>query len=513
MNVFRGPFCGVGCLVLAGCFYHPSATSDASKGDTGTEDTAVLTGTETQSPTETASATDSDGSSDTTSATCGDGVVDIDEGCDDGNDVDDDTCNNMCVTPGCGDGQQDGDEACDDGNMVDEDACTHLCKLNVCGDGFRGPDEGCDDGNMVDEDACSNNCLPTQCGDGVVAVNEECDDGDANADTAACTSTCKQAACGDGFTRAGVEQCDDGNAVDDDLCNNACELTNCGDGIVGPGEQCDLGVANSDSAACTSACKDAVCGDGLLLSGGEECDDANSDDTDECVSCMQAQCGDGFVQANVEECDSGEDCGIDCKFVLCGNGTIDGDEQCDDGTEEEADTCANNCTRQAYLVFVTNQKFRGDFGGLADADNLCNDAAVNEALPGAGKYMAWLGDDNTSVNDRLAHSTLRYIRTDNMVVADNWNDITDGTLDGPINRTENQLMIPNGIDCNSSDALVWTNTTPNGDNGPDSCFDWTKDGAGDDGGVGLATAIDSRWTAECTRTCNNTARLYCIEQP
>jgi cysteine-rich repeat protein len=48
----------------------------------------------------------------------------------------------------CGNGQLEAGEACDDGNQVDNDACTNVCKLASCGDGIiYGTYEQCDDGN------------------------------------------------------------------------------------------------------------------------------------------------------------------------------------------------------------------------------------------------------------------------------------------------------------------------------------------------------------------------------
>ena len=42
-----------------------------------------------------------------------------------------------------------GDEACDDGNELDNDACLNNCQAARCGDGIVGPGEGCDDGNTL----------------------------------------------------------------------------------------------------------------------------------------------------------------------------------------------------------------------------------------------------------------------------------------------------------------------------------------------------------------------------
>ena len=50
------------------------------------------------------------------------------------------------VTPLCGNGQVDGDEECDDGNRVDTDSCLTTCRAARCGDSFVHADvEACDD--------------------------------------------------------------------------------------------------------------------------------------------------------------------------------------------------------------------------------------------------------------------------------------------------------------------------------------------------------------------------------
>ena len=42
----------------------------------------------------------------------------------------------MCAPAECGDGTVNGEEECDDGNDVDTDACPGTCLLARCGDGF-----------------------------------------------------------------------------------------------------------------------------------------------------------------------------------------------------------------------------------------------------------------------------------------------------------------------------------------------------------------------------------------
>ncbi len=118
------------------------------------------------------------------------------------------------VEPVCGDHLRDFDEGCDDGNSIDTDSCLG-CARARCGDGvvFAGV-EACDDGNTTDGDGCQHNCARPTCGDGVVDQGEDCDDGDGD-DTDECPSTCLFAKCGDGFVQAGKEACDLGPGNED----------------------------------------------------------------------------------------------------------------------------------------------------------------------------------------------------------------------------------------------------------------------------------------------------------
>ena len=101
----------------------------------------------------------------------------------------------------CGDGVVDSDrgEECDDGNVLDGDGCDSMCLIEgagVCGDGVVDPGEECDDGNTTDGDGCDSACLiegAGVCGDGVVDPGEECDDGNTTAAMAATTCVCWRA--------------------------------------------------------------------------------------------------------------------------------------------------------------------------------------------------------------------------------------------------------------------------------------------------------------------------------
>jgi len=121
--------------------------------------------------------------------------------------------------PTCGDGVVDHDEVCDDGNTVSGDGCSADCKSDeTCGNGIVdvAAGETCDDGNTVGGDGCSANCQSNEtCGNNVVDPGEDCDSG--NVFTATCNPDCTKPRCGDGeLNMPAGESCDDGNTTDTD---------------------------------------------------------------------------------------------------------------------------------------------------------------------------------------------------------------------------------------------------------------------------------------------------------
>jgi spore coat protein H len=80
--------------------------------------------------------------------------------CDDGNLADGDGCSSRCVLEFCRDGilQPGLGEVCEGHQPGCNWDCSHLV---VCGDGVVEDEERCDDGNAIDGDACSNACTPS----------------------------------------------------------------------------------------------------------------------------------------------------------------------------------------------------------------------------------------------------------------------------------------------------------------------------------------------------------------
>jgi cysteine-rich repeat protein len=98
--------------------------------------------------------------------------------------------------------------------------------------------------------------------------------------------------------------------------------------------------------------REARCGDGVV-NGTEQCDDGNLMSGDGCSStCVrEARCGDGVVNGT-EQCDdgnlmSGDGCSSTCvREARCGDGVVNGTEQCDDGNLMSGDGCSSTCVRE-----------------------------------------------------------------------------------------------------------------------------------------------------------------------
>ena len=187
----------------------------------------------------------------------------------------------------------------------------------VCGDGEVEGDEPCDDGNDLATDACLPGFVAAACGDLIVYAGvEACDDGN-QLDNDACRSDCTLAACGDGVVQMGAEACDDGNTVDDDACSNSCKAGTCADCTaskcgdskvnVAAGEQCDTG---GQTPTCDGDCTSVVCGDAVLNGGaGEECDDGNVNGGDGCSGACKSEV--------VKVCTAGNDPKSNAGWVVC----------------------------------------------------------------------------------------------------------------------------------------------------------------------------------------------------
>lgn len=161
-------------------------------------------------------------------------------------------------------------------------------------------------------------------------------------------------------------------------------------------------------------------------------------------------------------------------------------------------------------VFVTNNTYDGNLGGLSGADAMCQKSADTANL--GGNWKAWLSDSTTSVASRFIHSDNPYKLLDGGIIANNWVDLTDGTLNFPININESGTQIGN------SGNKVWTSTKDDGSiyswstNLLNSCNDWIDNSYGKFGTVGDANKT-VLWSGNGDGDyCAIKNRLYCFEQ-
>ena len=297
-------------------------------------------------------------------AICGNGMVEGDETCDDGDQVADAICGATCQVT-CGNGSLDTEfgELCDPGVTSGPGACPASCDDAVaCTDDVRSGADcqvACVHSDItvpVDGDGCcpaganANNdddCAPV-CGNSVVEMDETCDraiSGGPGAcplvascnDLRACTTDTLVGAgtCTAACTNAPVTQpmngdgcCAPGGLPEtDDDC-----VAGCGNGTVDSGEACDTGIA-SGTGACPISCSDGIaCTRDVLVGDG---------------SCA-ATCTFPAITVPINSdgcCPAGANANTDSDCTpRCGNAVVETGEACDDGNTNNTDACSNTCT-------------------------------------------------------------------------------------------------------------------------------------------------------------------------
>ncbi|HEY3446019.1 MAG TPA: hypothetical protein VGK67_06610 [Myxococcales bacterium] len=315
----------------------------------------------------------------------------------------------------CGNGALDGAEQCDGTNLNSKTCVTEgfaggtiSCKADCtfdlaactagaeCGNGALNGTEQCDGANLNSKTcatqgfasgtlACNANCTfntaacvaANPCGNGILDGAEQCDGANLNSKTcltqgfAAGTLGCKAdctfdlagctagAECGNGALN-GTEQCDGAN-----LNSKTCATQGFASGTLACNANCTF-----NTAACVAA---NPCGNGIL-DGAEQCDGTNLN------SKTCATVGGGFTGGTLA-------CKADCTFntsacttaAPCGNGTIDGTEQCD-GANLNGKTCLTqgftggtlgckaDCTFNTAQCAGTNPCGNGTIDGAEQCD-------------------------------------------------------------------------------------------------------------------------------------------------
>ena len=164
-----------------------------------------------------------------------------------------------------------------------------------------------------------------------------------------------------------------------------------------------------------------------------------------------------------------------------------------------------NLTTDDWKIVFAETSNNGNMGGFSGAAGRCQTAATNAGLPGT--YKAWISESSTlSPVNQFTQSSLAYRLVDGTKVADNWSDLTDGTLDAGINKTET------GASAGAGGA--WTNTNTSGTvfSTTNHCSNWTVGTCSDSVRAGTTGATNSTWTNNFSTTCCQLYNLYCFQQ-
>ena len=155
-------------------------------------------------------------------------------------------------------------------------------------------------------------------------------------------------------------------------------------------------------------------------------------------------------------------------------------------------------------VFVTSDEYKSSLGGLAGADLICQSRATAAGF--SGRFKAWLSDTSGSPSTRFTRNTVAYVRADDVPVAYDWEDLTDGLLSTTMSVDESGNTVPDG--------LVWTATRGDGAyaGAGQGCNNWSS-GGGSTGHYGKTSTTGAAWSAAASNaTCVAAYRLYCVEQ-
>ena len=133
---------------------------------------------------------------------------------------------------------------------------------------------------------------------------------------------------------------------------------------------------------------------------------------------------------------------------------------------------------------------------VSAVDSFCESQAASAGLK--GNYLAWRSNATTSPAQRFEKSQVPYVDTLGRTIADDWDDLTDGTLQVSISADE--FAVTAGAFQN-----VTTYTNPDGTFSGGSCN--TTDLI-----AGRRSGTDATWTQFASSPCTSGTRVYCFEQ-
>ncbi|MBT8469186.1 MAG: hypothetical protein KJN97_10595 [Deltaproteobacteria bacterium] len=154
-----------------------------------------------------------------------------------------------------------------------------------------------------------------------------------------------------------------------------------------------------------------------------------------------------------------------------------------------------------WRIFRTDTNQNANLGGIVGADAICAAQALEAGLQ--GEFKAWLSTIDSPVADRVTQASGPYVLVDGTRVADDWDDLVDGSILAPINLDANGVFRRGDI---------WTGTLATGASYATSDCGAFNDGANGIALCGASSSTTVTWTENITPACSTQLGLYCIEQ-
>jgi hypothetical protein len=158
-------------------------------------------------------------------------------------------------------------------------------------------------------------------------------------------------------------------------------------------------------------------------------------------------------------------------------------------------------------IFVTSVSFKGNLDGLKGADAKCQAEADGPAsIVPSGTYMAWLSDGTNSPNSRFTKSSHPYVLPDGTKIAEDFFDLTDGSILHPINIDPTGKRL--GV------QIFWAATNADGRTAQSflTCAGWTNSTGKFRGALGGTAKTSTLWSAGYIQRCGLSAKLACFQQ-
>lgn len=173
--------------------------------------------------------------------------------------------------------------------------------------------------------------------------------------------------------------------------------------------------------------------------------------------------------------------------------------------------CASSAKKQMdvkfyrSIVMFESTATDGNLGGRSGADAIC--AGSTPALPSdydsIRALVSFSGTDEIADMPSLysVPTTVMVESTVSGVVASNWADLLDGTIDDTLNGTE--------VVADTS-SKYWTGSDENGVLDTDNCSGWTTASGAVDGNSGISDDSTAPWLSHSVVSCDTIQKILCI---